>query len=143
MRNRSAKLFLRARNLFIYRNFEKATVENKSDTTRILRIRFECHHSAGISNQVCRNNREESLVSTHVKERRTWSQELRQSPLSIILVEPQDIPRVLLIAEVPASPIPQKDAQRRPTTDKFIWLPGEFLWDWVTVSLFGKPMYHV
>ena len=30
MRNRSAKLFLRARNLFIYRNFEKATVENKS-----------------------------------------------------------------------------------------------------------------
>jgi len=30
MRDRSAKLFLRARNLFIYRNFEKATVENKS-----------------------------------------------------------------------------------------------------------------
>ena len=31
MRDRSAKLFLRARNLFFYRNFEKATVENESD----------------------------------------------------------------------------------------------------------------
>ncbi|MCJ7727915.1 MAG: hypothetical protein MUO96_04655 [Actinobacteria bacterium] len=31
MRDRSAKLFLRARNLFIYRNFEKQTVENELD----------------------------------------------------------------------------------------------------------------
>jgi len=29
MRDRSAKLFLRARNLFIYRKFEKETVENE------------------------------------------------------------------------------------------------------------------
>ena len=33
MRDRSAKLFLRARILFIYRNFEKPTVENELDET--------------------------------------------------------------------------------------------------------------